>query len=95
MRSEMLTVTKITCMFSLPHTYSIQISKMLHARHCHTDDQLTDDGVDLKALVLASQAEAGWIIVMSGVIIVAEIISTILVIVNLQGTARLVTGILV
>ena len=61
----------------------------------NNSDQLSDEGRELRALILTTQAAAGWLIAMSIGVVVAEVIAIVLVIVNLQGTQKLVVGILV
>ena len=62
-----------------------------------TGDRLSDDEEDLLNLINGSVGAAGWLIVMSVGIIIAEIIFTVvaIVLVNIQPTVKLVLGIIV
>ena len=46
-------------------------------------------------LILRTQAAAAWLVAMSIGVTIAEIIAIVLVIVNLQGTGKLVAAVLV
>ena len=56
---------------------------------------LTDDFALLLALINGSLGAAGWLIVMTIGVVIVEIIAIVLVLINVQGTAKLVLGILV
>ena len=58
-------------------------------------DELPDEVVDLQNLILLTFAAAGWLIALGVGIVIVEIITIVLVIVNLQDTVKLVFGILV
>ena len=58
-------------------------------------DILTDDQKALLNLINGSLGAAGWLIVMSVGIVIAEIIFTVISIVNIQPTVKLIFGIIV
>ena len=58
-------------------------------------DLLSDEVQDVRNLFLLSQAAAGWLIALNIGIVIAEIIAIILVIVNLEGTGKIVIAVLV
>ena len=60
-----------------------------------TGDILTDDAEDLLNLINRSLRAAGWLILMSVGIVIAVIIFTVIAIVNIQPTVKLIFGIIV
>ena len=60
-----------------------------------TGNLLPKDAEDLLNLINGSLGAAGWLIVMSVGIVIAEIIFTVISIVNIQPTVKLIFGIIV
>ena len=62
-----------------------------------TGDKLSDDAEDLLNLINGSLGAAGWLIVMTVGIVIAEIVFIVLslVLVNIQPTVKLIFGIIV
>ena len=61
----------------------------------YTVSHLSDDVDDLLNLINGSLSAAGWLIAMSVGIIIAEIIFTVIAIINIQSTTKLIFGIIV
>ena len=56
---------------------------------------MTDNQQDLLNLINGSVGAAGWLIVMTVGILIAEIIAIVIAIVNIQPTVKLIFGIIV
>ena len=56
---------------------------------------LTTDEEELQALIVFTEAAGGWLIFMNIGIVIAVIIAIVLLIANIQGTVKLVVGVLV
>ena len=63
--------------------------------YAHTGELVSDEDKGFRDLIVFTEIAAGWAIAMSIVLMIAMLIALILVIANLQYTAKLVLGILV
>ena len=58
------------------------------------DGELTDAGQELRDLILRSLAAAGWLILLAGAVVIAEVIAIVLLMANFEAL-KVVLGILV
>ena len=87
--ASIATITMITVINVLIKFYFTKQHVPIHA------GALTADEEELQALIVFTEAAGGWLIFMNIGIVIAVIIAIVLLIANIQGTVKLVVGVLV